>query len=118
MGELLEVGRRLLGNTPHPSVMCRADILTWALRLSEQDIESPDQVVYAEPPLRMVTTRRISWYAGHYVKTIIESRFGQRAGSWEPWTGDWLADREEEALEALENLRRAIEGLEKRTDDS
>ena len=108
----MEISKRLLGDPPDRSAPCRPDTLTWAARLSEQDIESPDPVVYVETPLRTVTTKRVSWYAGHYLRTIVGARFGLRSGGWRPWTDDWLAEQEYEAMEALENLRQAIERSE------
>ena len=88
-------------------------LLAWALELSEQDLVLSDQVSYAEVPRRAVTTERVSWYAAHYLKTIVLARHHQQHPGlcWGQWTPSWWHEREMEAVSALTALREAIQGL-------
>ena len=94
------------------AVLERQHLLAWAVELSEQEITLPSAVSYVEAPLRTVTTDRISWYAGQYLRTISFSHLGQNlSGSWEPWTATWWRGIESEALAAMSALREAVENL-------
>ncbi len=95
------------------AVLERQHLMAWAAELSEQGITLPNTVSYAEAPLRTVTTDRISWYAGHYLRTLSLSHLGQQAGrGWEPWTAAWWRGIESEALAALSTLREVVESLQ------
>ena len=88
-------------------------LLAWALELSEQDLVLSDPASYAEAPQRTVTTGRVSWYAAHYLKTIVLARHHQQHPGlcWGQWTPSWWHEREMEAVSALTALREAIQGL-------
>ena len=83
-------------------------LLAWASELSDQDLVTPDQVSYVEAPLRTVSTERVSWYASHYLRTIISARIGQQIGGWGMFDARWRREREKEAISALAALREAM----------
>ena len=84
------------------------ELKSWAGSLSEEGLVLNEPVMYVEAPLRVVTTKRVSWYAAHYLKTIGFARMGMESGSWSTWTPAWWKGREQEALGALRALREAL----------
>ena len=84
-------------------------LLAWASEIAE-GTEMESAVQYVEAPLRTVTTERVSWYAGHYLRTITYARMSQATGGWGSWTPKWWCEREQEAIGALYSLREAVEG--------
>ena len=85
------------------------ELKSWAGFLSEEGLVLNEPVMYVEAPLRVVTTKRVSWYAVHYLKIIGLARLGLESGGWGAWTPGWWKEREQEALGALEALREALE---------
>ena len=103
MGDLLDVGRRLLteghGRNGSP-ILGRLDLLSWASGLAEQGVELDAPVTYLETPLRRITTKRVSWYAREYLLTIFNARYH---------VGTFI----EASLVALTSLRQVLEGVVK-----
>ena len=94
------------------SELQQQELLGWAGRLSEQDMELGTPIKYTEAPLRMVTTSRVSFYASHYLRAVSYARLSQRMGGWGTWTTWWWKEREDEALGALRALRDAMKARE------
>ncbi len=103
--------RVLTGNTSSPVSISPPSLLAWASELAEKDLVLSSPVTYIEAPLRKVTTKRISWYAAHYLKTIAAAWFYRQYPHlcWGQWTPEWWHEREEEALGALAALCRVLE---------
>lgn len=99
----------LRGQIKHESASETSQLLAWASELAEHGCELSDSVRYVEAPLRTVTTARVSWYAGHYLRTISFARLLQGTSNWGDWTPRWWRAREEEALKALAALRQVLE---------
>lgn len=85
-----------------------AHLLAWASELAGQEIVLPEEVRFVEAPLRTVATRRVSWYATQYLRTIASARLSQDTGGWGKWTSEWWRERQEEALGALASLKEAL----------
>jgi hypothetical protein len=104
----------LTGNTCTPVGTSLSELLAWASELAERDVVLPEPVSYVEVPLRTVSTRRVSWYVAHYLKTISAARLYQENPElcWRPRTREWWKEREDEALGALASLRKALGGCQ------
>ena len=105
----VEVLAYLSGRSVDPSSDDTAALLAWASELADRELVLCRPLEYVEAPLRKVRTERVSWYATHYLKTIGFARMNQETGGWGTWPPDWWKDRENDALEALRGLRRALE---------
>ncbi len=101
-------GRRVI-----PSSNETASLLAWASELADRELVLCRPLKYIEAPLRKIRTERVSWYARHYLKTIGFARINQETSGWGNWTPDWWKGRENDALEALRALRRALDTLDK-----
>jgi hypothetical protein len=75
----------------------------------------PNPLTYIEAPLRAITTGRVSHYAAVYLKTISLAHSNKRTGSRRSFTQDWWRRQEQEAIQALLALRRAMQGQEAET---
>jgi hypothetical protein len=84
------------------------DVLDWASHLAEDNITLSSPVRYVEVQPRTVTTCRVSWYATHYLGEIAYSRLEQGNEGWGIFEPSWWQEREQEALNALTNLRNAM----------
>lgn len=96
-----------------PAAQDASTLLAWASELAEQEMVLDALVTYVEAPQRAVTTARVSWYAGRYLKTIVSARLYREHPRlcWGEWTPAWWQEREREALYALASLKRAVGGL-------
>ena len=83
-------------------------LLAWSSELADADLELPSPVTYIEAPLRTVSTERVSWYAGHYLRTIAYARLSQATGGWGSWTPGWWKQIENDAVTALQGLREGL----------
>jgi hypothetical protein len=88
----------------------RQALLAWASELAEQNLVLSYQVRYVEASRSAITTGRVSWYAAHYLKTIVSARDYQQHPRlcWGQWTPKWWQELEMEAIQSLEALQRAI----------
>ena len=109
--ELLAYYTREGGRLLDRSVINEESLLAYATELSEHEMVLTIPVSYVEVPQRAVTTVRVSWYATHYLKTIISARHHQQHPGlcWGQWTPGWWQERELEAIGALNALRGAVE---------
>jgi hypothetical protein len=86
----------------------QAELIAWASHLAEDNMTLSDPVRYVEVLPRMVTTRRVSWYVSDYLGEIAYSRLEQSNGGWGIFEPSWWQEREQETLNALTNLRNAM----------
>ena len=86
-------------------------LLAWASELAEQDLMLPGPVSYVEKHNCPVSTRRVSWCATRYLRTIVEARHYQQHPNlgWGQWTPTWWREREMEAVSALAALKKAVQ---------
>jgi hypothetical protein len=84
-------------------------LLAWAAELAEQELVLPRAVRYIEAPLRTITTQRVSYYAGLYLREISYARLQQRTGGWGRFTREWFKEQERGAIQALAALGEAIQ---------
>jgi hypothetical protein len=103
-----------LRKKPEDTTYENRNLLAWASYLAEQDLMFTEPVSYVEAPLRTVTTSRVSWYAARYLASITYARLQQQNGGWGIFTSRWWQDRENEALNALCNLRKVLTSIEVR----
>ena len=89
----------------------QADLLAWASHLADDDMTLSEPIKFVEVPSRTVTTCRVSWYASHYLGVIAYSRLEQGNKGWGIFEPSWWQEREQEALNALTNLRDALAKL-------
>jgi hypothetical protein len=80
-------------------------LLSWAAYLAEENLILSQPVTYVEAPLRTITTYQISWYAAHYLAAVTHARSQQQNGGWGMFTTGWWQSRENDAFNALRNLR-------------
>jgi len=85
-----------------------SELMAWAAEVSERELVTPEAVSYVESPERVISTDQISLYAIRYLQAIVTARLHRNTGCWGEWTPRWWEQREKEALEALEALRRAL----------
>jgi hypothetical protein len=84
------------------------DLLAWAAQLAEDNMTLVEPIRYVEVLTRMVTTCRVSWYASHYLGVIAYARLSKSNGGWGIFQPIWWQAREQEAIHALDNLRKAL----------
>ena len=83
-------------------------LLAWASEFAEQDLTLEKPVHFTDVPRHSVSTMHPSWYATQYLRTIVLARQQQRTRRWCHWTPEWWKEHEEEGMEALDRLRRAL----------
>ena len=89
----------------------RQDILSWASKVSEEDLVLAEGVTFVEEPLRPVTVTKVSQYVGDRLRFIVHAHFQQRTGGIGRWLPPWWEEREKACIGALTSLRTAMTGL-------
>jgi hypothetical protein len=83
-------------------------LLAWASNLSSQKIILEEPIFFLEAEMRPVQVFNISSYAARQLTAIASSRLWQPEGGWSTFTSEWWQEREKDAVNALANMRQAL----------
>lgn len=84
-------------------------LLGWASWVSESELVLQEPLNFSETSLRPVVITDVSQYALRQLKLITQCRIQQGLGGQPGFNRCWWREREEEALSALDSLKKAME---------
>lgn len=89
-------------------VLRPSDLTLWAGQVAPQRWVLREPLSWEETPLRRLSSRRLSYYAGRYLAALRAGAMARRGVVYGPWDEAWFRERAGEAQLALFNLYLAV----------